>query len=119
MVSGELAAVPKSPRRQKWYGAIASWKGPHGVVQVELLVRDAERRGARLRLPEPVLRLAQTEYEQRYGTGQDYERMQERGGLGVLEVVALLADYVERLGGKPTEPRASVTARLNTVDEPT
>lgn len=31
--------------------------------------------------------------------------MQERGGLSVDEVIGLLADYVERLGGTPTSPR--------------
>lgn len=89
----------------RWYGQLGSWKGPVGVVQVESRVRDLQRRGSRLTLPEPVLRLAHAEYERQYGPGQDYERMQERAGLGLLEVVALLADFVERLGGKPTSPR--------------
>jgi len=55
-------------------------------------------------LPESILRLAHSEYEKQH-RGQDYERMQERGGLSVLEVVRLLADHCERLGGKPSEPR--------------
>lgn len=58
-------------------------------------------------IPESVQRLAHAEYERQH-SGQDYERMQERGGLSVLEIVRLLADYVERLGGKPSEPRKSV-----------
>ncbi len=40
-----------------------------------------------------------------YGTQQDYERMQERMGLSVTEVIALLADLAERHGAKPTRPR--------------
>lgn len=72
------------------------WKGPVGKVQVESQIRDAERRSEGLRLPEQVLRLAQAEYDRQF-PGQPYERMQQRGGLGVLEVVALLADYIERI----------------------
>lgn len=87
-----------------WYRRLSD-ASPRGVVQVESLVRDAERGREKLTLPEYVLRLAHAEYEYQYGNSQDYERMQERGGLGVLEVVALLADYVERLGGNPTKPR--------------
>lgn len=89
--------------RRKWYGSLQSGQ-PRGVVQTDGFERRL-RRDPRFTMPEHVLRLAQTEYEMQYGTDQDYERMQERGGLSVLEVVALLADYVERLGGKPTEPR--------------
>jgi hypothetical protein len=89
--------------RQGWSGALSSYDGPTGVVQVEFRRERAER----LRLPEHVLRLAQAEYEHQFGHEQDYERMQERSGLGMLEVVALLADYVDRLGGKPTEPRSN------------
>lgn len=55
-------------------------------------------------IPESIQRLAHAEYEKQH-SGQDYERMQERGGLSVLEIVRLLADHVERLGGKPCEPR--------------
>ena len=57
------------------------------------------------KLPERLLRLAHAEYVRQCGNRQDYERMQERGGLSVLEVTRLLADYVERLGGEPTKPR--------------
>lgn len=85
--------------RDKWNGRLHSAQ-PRGRVQVEAMVREGG-----LTLPEHVLRLAQTEYERQYGTSQDYERMQERAGLGILEVVGLLADYVERLGGVPTDPR--------------
>lgn len=71
-----------------------------GVAQVD----DQLQRHHSIRLSEPILRLAQAEYERQY-PGQDYERIQERGGLSVIEVVKLLADYVERLGGEPTKPR--------------
>jgi hypothetical protein len=75
-------------------------------VQVESFLRDHDRRrGKRFTLPEHVLRLAQAEYERQYGTSMDYERMQERSGLGILEVVGLLADYLDRLGAEPTKPR--------------
>lgn len=52
----------------------------------------------------------QAEYEHQHGTRQDYERMQERGGLSVMEVVALLADLAERCGATPTRPRAALAA---------
>lgn len=90
--------------RRRWYGSM-SQSEPRGVVQVETPVRNAVRSRERLTLPEGVLRLAQAQYEHQFGRSQDYERMQERGGLGVLEVVALLADLAERLGAKPNVER--------------
>lgn len=93
-----------SKGRRKWYGSLHNTDLPQGRVQVEGQIRDAERRARPFTLPEHILRLAQAEYEHQF-SGQDYERMQERGGLGILEVVALLADHVERLGGEPTMPR--------------
>lgn len=85
----------------RWYGAISRYEGAKGKVQVEGLVRDHER-GKRLMLPEPILRLAQDEYDHQF-PGQPYERMQERGGLGLLEVIGLLADSLERHGVFPPE----------------
>lgn len=89
----------QAPRRRRsggrWYGGGNSYNGPVGKVQVEGRVRDAERRREPLTLPEPLLRLAQAEYDIQF-PGQPYERTQERGGLGVLEVVCLLADALER-----------------------
>lgn len=85
----------RQPSHRYWYGELQSWKGPRGTVQVEAPVGRAFRDHAALTLPEPVLRLAQEEYDRRF-PGQPYERMQQRGGLGVLEVVALLADIIER-----------------------
>jgi hypothetical protein len=75
--------------------------GPTGVAQVG----DRLRHRSSIDLPEHVLRLAQAEYEHQHGTRQDYERMQERMGLSVTEVIALLADLAERHGAKPTLPR--------------
>ena len=46
-------------------------------------------------IPESIHRLAWQEYARQH-PGQSYERMQERGGLSVLEMLRLLADYVER-----------------------
>lgn len=82
-------------KRERWSGRVLSSE-PRGVAQFHREIRT---------LPEGILRLAQAEYEYQYGTSQDYERMQERGGLSVNEVIGLLADYVERLGGTPTSPR--------------
>lgn len=72
---------------------------PRGVMQVDFSLTEGIPT-----MNETVLRLAHAEYKQQYH-GQDYERIQERGGFSVLEVIRLLADHVERLGGVPTEPR--------------
>lgn len=96
--------------KRRWVGSLSgSNPGPRGKVQISSEIRDAVRgrTHSELTLPEPVLRLAQAEYEHHFGHSQDYERMQERGGLSLYEVIGLLADYVERLGGKPTEPRGT------------
>lgn len=91
--------------KRSWYMDLSRAE-PRGVVQLGALER--RRHGdPRFTLPEHVLRLAQAEYERQFGRSQDYERMQERAGLSLLEVVGLLADYVDRLGGKPTDPRVS------------
>jgi len=73
-------------------------KGAKGKVQTSNIERYQS-----LKLPEPILRLAQAEYDRQY-PGQPYERMQERSGLSILEVVALLADTAERHGAKPSLP---------------
>lgn len=80
-------------RYGRWYGSLTSYKGETGRVQVGDSLRRGQRLG--LRLPEPVLRMAQAEYDIQY-PGQPYERMQERGGLSVLEIIGLLADALER-----------------------
>lgn len=92
------------PVAERWYGRLGTYKGSTGVVQIDSGLDRYERRGP-LRLPEHVLRLADAEYQRQYGGTQDYERMQERAGLSVLEVVALLADYLDRLGATPSTPR--------------
>jgi hypothetical protein len=81
---------------RRWYGMLSSFKGPTARVQIESPL--VERYGQRsTTLPEPIVRMAADEYNRHYD--QSYERLQERGGLGVLEIVALLADRCERLGG--------------------
>lgn len=79
------------------------WSGPRGRVQVGGDIRKADRSARSLMLPEPVLRLAQDEYDIQF-PGQPYGRMQERGGLGLLEVVSLLADALERRGPSASSP---------------
>jgi hypothetical protein len=49
-----------------------------------------------MELPEDILRMAQTEYDDQF-PGQPYERMQQRGVLSVLEIVRLMADRILRL----------------------
>lgn len=95
----------------RWYMELNRPEHKQGVVQVGDSIRRATQRGGdRITLPEHVLRLAQAEYERQFGHKQDYERMQERGGLSVMEVIGLLADAAERRGAKPTLPRAAGVA---------
>lgn len=61
-------------------------EGPKGIVSTGR---------SKLELPEELIRLAQDEYDIQH-PGQPYERMQERGGLGVVEMICLLADALER-----------------------
>ena len=48
------------------------------------------------RVPARIARLAYEEYAHRYGRGQSFERLHERGGFGTEELISLLADLVER-----------------------
>ncbi len=88
------------PRVSDWFRV----KSPVGVVQVDRR-QFGETTFRSIELPEHTLRLAQAEYERQYGTSQDYEKMQRRGGLSVLEVIGLLSCYLDRLGAQPTKPR--------------
>ena len=89
--------------RSDWVMHLTSWHGPKGKAQVHF--RREELSDHSMMLPEPVLRLAFAEYERRFGRSQSYERMQERGGLNVLEIIGLLADRVLTLEGSATDER--------------
>lgn len=95
---------PTKLRLRAWCGNVVTWPGARGVVQIGSPLREAVRDNRRsLALPEPILRLAQDEYDLQY-SGQPYERMQERGGLSVYEVIGLLADALERRGPSAKSP---------------
>lgn len=51
---------------------------------------------ARVELSAAIVQMAEAEYERRYGTDQSIDCLRERGGLGLGEVVLLLADAVYR-----------------------
>ena len=53
-------------------------------------------RGRLPTLPEPIARLVYEQYAYQFGTEQSFERLHERGGFGHREVIALLADLIER-----------------------
>ena len=72
----------------KWYVSGRWAAADKGKVQVEF------RNQTSTEMPEQILRRAHQEYAIRFA-GQDYERMQERGGLGITEVIMLLADALE------------------------
>lgn len=48
-------------------------------------------------IPRRIAEMAYEEYADMFGRGQSFERMCERGGLGVGETLACLADRIERL----------------------
>ncbi len=77
---------------------------PQGVVQTRRDVRTIQSRTGPFTLPEHILRLAHAEYARRY-PGQDFESIQGRHGFGLLEVVGLLADLLDRLGAVPSPQR--------------
>lgn len=91
----------------RWYGDLTRYEGRKGKTQIDRQLRRYEA-GDNIDLPEPVLRLAQDEYDIQF-PGQPYKRMQERGGLSVLEIVGLLADSLERHGVKPSVSGADVS----------
>lgn len=91
--------------KSRWYhsdvldqGAGRKVEGPRGIVSISSL--SGRNRHESLQLPESLIRLAQDEYDIQH-PGQPYEIMQERGGLGLLEMVLLLADALERERHKP------------------
>lgn len=88
--------------RPRYYSCNWENSEPSGIMQVDPELSDRHS-AIRPSMNETVLRLAHAEYERQH-PGQDYERMQSRGGLSVLEIIRLLADYCERLGGTPSEP---------------
>ena len=75
---------------RKWYVSDRWGAADKGKVQVGSELRNATT----VMVPETILRRAHREYELRFA-GQSYGRMQERGGLGVIEVIMLLADALE------------------------
>ncbi len=84
----------KPPRR--WYGSLGSWSGPMCPV-----LGDDQM----YRLPEAIVRRASAEYNAQ-GYGQSHERLMGFGGLSLSEIVALLADALDRL-----DPPASPVSR--------
>jgi len=81
----------------KWYVSGRWAAADKGKVQVGSDLRSQTG----VMMPEQILRRAHQEYALRF-SGQDYERMQERGGLGVIELIMLLADALETADARRT-----------------
>ncbi len=77
-----------SQESRPWYGRLSDYEGPKVPVQVR---NDYQRLA---QLPEPLVRLAWEAYFRRHKS-QTFERLHERGGFGLMEIVALLADNAE------------------------
>lgn len=67
-----------------------------GIVQIDSRIHNVIRDQGGLTMPEVILRRAHVEY-QAQGHGQTYEEIQQRGGLGLMEIITLLHDAVKRL----------------------
>jgi len=81
----------------KWHWYCNIGEHEMGVVQREdVFDRRVGRSAGPVKLPMGILRLAHEEYSAQ-GHVQSLKRIQERGGFGVLEVIYLLADHVNRL----------------------
>ena len=91
--------------RARWYSRSADKAVVHGPVQTEDRVRSAADGRQRMTLPMPILEQAWKEYDDQGHGGQSLERLNERSGFGILEVVYLLADRCERLEHRAGGPR--------------
>jgi len=86
--------------KARWYHSGSFSSGNSSKIktvpwQTEGLARRRERADPP-QLPEEIARLAYEEYANQGHGGQSFERLHERGGFGVTEVITLLADLVER-----------------------
>lgn len=103
-MSSATGGAVSSPRG-RWYGADLARTGSgrkvpdgeRGAVQTTIGFRRhyGWPEGKTFTLPLELLRIAGDEYEAQ-GYSQTFERLQERGGFGILELIALLADAAER-----------------------
>lgn len=83
-------------RPRHFYG---DWNGEKfGKYQVDSSLTDvARRQNGNPQIPDSILKLAYEEYHRQHRNGQSFERIQERGGFSLLEIVSLLADKIERM----------------------
>lgn len=83
-------------------------------VRMPVQVGTFHRPGVRTTVPTPIAEMAYAEYARQYGTDQSFERLHQRGGFGVIELMTLLCQrivFVEaRFAGKTT-PEARKMAR--------
>lgn len=64
------------------------------LVRVQGDMNAFERRG--LSFNATIVQIAEAEYERQYGTSQTIDRLRQRGGLGMGEMMTLLAEAVCR-----------------------
>lgn len=74
-----------------------NYKGATATVQAgNSSTHHNAARTHRYPVNERVLQMAEAEYERQFGTRQTIDRLRERGGLGLGEMMTLLACAVER-----------------------
>lgn len=83
-------------------------------ARVPVQVGTFHRPGVRTSVPTPIAEMAYAEYVRQYGNDQSFERLHQRGGFGVIELMALLCQRIvfleARTSGK-TASEARVIAR--------
>lgn len=89
--------MARERHRARWFMGAGVWKGRRMPWQIPRRWRTGRAPGdGSDTVPEPIARLAYEEYANQGHGGQSFERIHERGGFGVTEVVNLLADLIER-----------------------
>lgn len=76
-------------------------------ARVPIQVGTFHRPGVRTTVPTPVAEMAYAEYARQNGTSQSFERLHERGGFGVLELMHLLCQRIVFLEARTSGKKAS------------
>lgn len=79
-----------SDRDGRWANRLSGWFDGPDMVPMQ------HGEFGKNKVPREIAALAYEEYSGRYGTSQSFERLLERGGFSSTEIIAHLADLVER-----------------------
>lgn len=74
----------------RWANRLSGWWDQPDMVPMQAHANGKNK------VPREIAALAYEEYSNRYGTSQSFERLLERGGFSSTEIIAHLADLVEK-----------------------